>query len=638
MLSQEGIKLAHRTPDGWAELGHVNLLSDDLPQKLESLRKQGEALAVTDFTTKIVLPNDQVNYLTLPSVDDDQREEAIKAAIERATPYLIEDLVYDWEDGDDGMNIAAVAGATLTEAESFITQYGFNPTSFVAAPDDALFSVEPFFGTCSSYTADDDVSENIEAEVDKVILSASEEAPMAEAVDDTPEEIEAEAEAEKAAQIEITDAITDLAEAEQSDEDEAKPFIAPLVADRDEDVSMAVFPTIGPATSTSILGGMEPRVRPAPRIGIGAEEDRDILDRSFPTWAGEAERDRPFSMDENIEAKKIGWLKAEDAEKDDDTTQPPSWMKTDDAIVEAEPEFEEESEAAAWVAPTVAAPINQPLFDEVDTEAEKLEIFGNRGDRSDKGAGWNPLLIGGIVLALILLIGVSYAGVRYFSSSTQPQIAAPETTIDPVTDPVIAPVAEATPDAQDEVIAQEDTAEPETIIETPAIEVTSDLPEVTATPEAANEELAIEPTSAIAEHDAVTLPDETPTEPLADTAAVVENTTAPAPEEPVQEVNETIAPQTQILTEAPTAAVMAPERPASETPDAPLEADPEAEVITEAIAPAETAPVETVREEPVIADLLERAESDWTTLSVPAREARYAATGIWPIALLLSRP
>ena len=120
LLSHEGIQLAHRSPDGWTSLGMVSLLDDDLTAKLAELRAQGQALAAGDFSTKIVLPGDQIKYLTLPDVDDNDREAAIKDALERTTPYLIDELVFDWEASDDGMNIAAVARDTLGEAENFI--------------------------------------------------------------------------------------------------------------------------------------------------------------------------------------------------------------------------------------------------------------------------------------------------------------------------------------------------------------------------------------------------------------------------------------------------------------------------------------------------------------------------------------
>ncbi len=606
LLSHEGIKLAHRTPDGWAELGHVSLLDDDLSEKLDVLRQKGEALAVKGFSTKIVLPNEQIKYLTLPSVEDDDREVAIKDALEKTTPYLIEDLVYDWEDGEDGMNVAAVSRATLSEAESFVVQYGFNPINFVATPDDALFSVEPFFGTCANVAADEDVSDNIEAEVDKVILTVTDEAPMAEVVDDLPSETVAEPDADNTEE-----------EAPDSPDTKAKTSgipLAPLVADRDDDMSHVNFPTLKPTTETSILRGMEPAIKPAPRIGMGAEEDKDILDRSFPSWAGSATRDDAKS-DDTVDTGKLGWLKADAKDADDDTTQPPSWMKTDadDDEPEDEVEYEEEQEAAVWVPASEAAPIKQPLYDEVDTEAERLEIFGNRGDQKDRPAVWNPLWIGGIAVVLLLLIAVSFFGFRYLSSPSEPQIVAPAE-IEDTSD--AEPATELSEEAPAQPVEEEQPVE-EAEAEQPAVEATTALEPETQAPIVETQDTQIVAGEDLVAHEGAEAPEVAPEQPADEVALeAAEVASPPVQEEPVQEVEETVAPQDQILTQAPTAAEMAPERPSSETTEAPLD----------------TATEQAIVEEIPPSDLLEGSASDWANLSAEAQEARYAATGIWPLA------
>jgi len=604
LLSHEGIILAHRTPDGWAELGQVSLLDDEIAEKLTALRQKGEALAVKEFSTKIVLPNDQIKYLTLPSVDDDDREAAIKDALEKTTPYLIEDLVYDWEDGEDGMNVAAVSRDTLTEAESFVVQYGFNPINFVAAPDDALFSVEPFFGTCANVEADEDVSDNIEAEVDKVILTATDEAPMAEVVDDLPSEKTADEPLEP--EEEVTDAGEDLSDAESPS---SGIPLAPLVADRDEDMSHLNFPSIKPTTETSILRGMEPAIKPAPRIGMGAEKDEDVLDRSFPSWAGNAKRDES-SVDDVVDAEKIDWLKAQDVEADEDTSKPPSWMQTDaddDAPNEDETEFEEDREAAAWVPATAASPIKQPLYDQVDTEAERLEIFGNRGDQKERGGLWNPLWIAAIAVILVLLSTASFFGFRYLSSPSEPEIAAP---VDPAS---ADPAGEAVEDAPAETVAEEtaEATEPQPEI------VAEEQSPATEAPVADNETTDVIEADDLVAHEGVEAPEEAPAEPVDEVALEVEEVAEPPlQEEAAQEVEETVAPQEQILSEAPTAAAMAPERPITEAPESQLDEE-TARAVVEEIPPA---------------DLLEGSASDFENLSEEARDARYAATGIWPLA------
>jgi hypothetical protein len=688
LLSHEGIKLAHRTADGWAEIGHASLLDDDLSAKLNQMRAQAEALSVSGFSSKIVLPHDQIKYLTLPNFDDDQREEAIKEALERATPYLIDDLVYDWEASDDGMNVAAVARDTLSEAESFIVRHGFNPVSFVAAPDDALFSVEPFFGSCSSVAADEDIRDSIEAEVDKVILTAPTEAPMAEVIDDfnddenqteadvppddtptedgeTPTAADSDPAPDGADMPDDADTPDDSDTPEDTgDTDEAKPpRLAPLVADRDEDLSKASFPLVGPATSTSILGGMQPAIRPAPAVGIGAEPDSDVEDRTFPSWAGPAEKNAPFSMDETIEPAKVGWLRKSKTDDADDSNAPPSWMKTDDPASDdlEDSEFEEDREAAAWVAPTAAAPVKQPLYDEVETEAEKLEIFGNRGERDRPGAAWNPLWIGAIVLAVLLLIGGSFFAVRFFAAPSEPQIATPEDSTPLIAAdeaPVAAPTEETAPDPAAETpteTAQQASTEPplvaqESEVTLPEPEPTVDLPPVEATTEFSDPANAplVDDSAAIGDlaeapaFEATTAPSDAPAQPAAEVAVEAETTAPDALPEPVADATaeEPIRSATEILAEAPGAGEIAPIRPGTEDAAPASEAtvaDPAPEPAPEpAVEPAaeDIAAVDPAAAQPsdLSPDLLERAASDWTSLSVEAREARYAATGIWPLA------
>ncbi|MDG1430003.1 MAG: hypothetical protein P8Q23_00415, partial [Paracoccaceae bacterium] len=524
----------------------------------------------------------------------------------------------------------------------FIVQHGFNPVSFVAAPDDALFSVEPFFGSCSSVAAIEEVADSIEAEVDKVILAIPTEAPMTEAIDDL-EALNDDLDTGKdedisPADVAIVDELGDEDDPTSDDTPEAKPpLIAPLVADRDDDLGKASFPMLGPATtSTSILGGMPPAVRPAPAIGIGAERDSDVEDRSFPSWAGNAAHDSPLSMDETIEPSKVGWLRSQKKSDIEEAHEPPSWMKTDEAdeVDDESSEFEEKQEAAAWVPATTAAPIKQPLFDEVESEADKLEIFGNRGERDRPAAAWNPIWIGAIVLAVILLIGGSYFGLRYFTSPSDPQIAEAEQIV-PVDENAIADVedaaeadptpvdvaplleiAEADPALVTETNVEEESAtvaevvEPEAEVDLPPVEATTELETTTSLP-AIDESTAVDTVADTTAHDGVAAPEQAPLQPEAEVALETEALTPPEP----------ILRAPEILTEAPSAAEMAPVRPASEEAAQPEVIEPEVEAVAEEIV-AEVLP----------ADLLERAASDWTSLSVEARDARYAATGIWPLA------
>lgn len=667
LLSHEGIQLAQRTPEGWSSLGTVSLLDDEIATKLAELCAKGKALAVGEFNTKIVLPSDQIKYLSLPEVDDEGREAAIKEALERTTPYLIDELVYDWEASDDGMNIAAVARDTLVEAENFITGHGFNPMCFVAAPDDALFSVEPFFGACSKYADDQDFADSIEAEVDKVILVTPSEAPMAEVVDDLGEDASIDV-----APVSLADDIDQADEPDADDNSDAENVFAEedgeypdaletdssdeapkdsetgLVASREGDEGSGRTPSLGPASrTTSILGGKEPAIKRAPARGREAGQDEDVLDRSFPKWAGDAGNRR--DTDDDGEPKSASWLQErKQRTSDDEEAAPPTWMRTDNAPT-PEPEFEEDQEAAAWVTAPVGT-VNlqsegstQPRYDELQTDEERFQIFGERGEKS--GAGWNTNLIIAAVALVVLLIVGSFFGVRYLGSTPDPIVAeapaeeppvAPAVELEPDSEADVAETVEATPETQaDPTPEVAEVAEPEPA--TPE----ADAP-VTAEPEAAPEANPISAETALA--DEATAPEtaqdsdlpqgteltarqaeDTPTLPSLDSEALpaTELTPPTPPAEPQTEVAETIAPQSVVLSEAPSAAVMAPTRPVSESPEIP------------SVEEAETTPLAdpAIAEAPELpADLLARSASDWNGLSPEAREARYAATGIWPLA------
>lgn len=150
-LSFDGIALYARAAaqggpaEGWYLLGEVPLDMGDLPAALAALRAKaadgdGGAPAV-----KLILPNDQIRYLDLPR-DAAAPEAQAAAALDGATPYAVEDLVIDWTETGDRLQVAAVARETLQEAEAFAKEHGFAPASFVAMGAEDRFAREPHFG------------------------------------------------------------------------------------------------------------------------------------------------------------------------------------------------------------------------------------------------------------------------------------------------------------------------------------------------------------------------------------------------------------------------------------------------------------------------------------------------------------
>lgn len=144
-LSFDGITFLGRLQDGWHQFGKVPLEHIELDDALADLRRAGEDFAGGDALCKIILPNDQIRYLTIEKTEIDV-DTAARTALEGATPYAIDELAFDIVEDGDQIQIAAVARETLAEAEDFATEHGFHPVAFVGVPDKATFAGEPFFG------------------------------------------------------------------------------------------------------------------------------------------------------------------------------------------------------------------------------------------------------------------------------------------------------------------------------------------------------------------------------------------------------------------------------------------------------------------------------------------------------------
>ncbi|MEC7258047.1 MAG: hypothetical protein VXW58_09525, partial [Pseudomonadota bacterium] len=148
-LSFEGITLLHRSGSGWRHVGDVLLDAPDLRGELAALRAKARLLSDDRLTTKLILPNDQIRYLSVEtgSFEGDARREIVRAALEGATPYSVSELVFDTSPEGRTTHVAAVAKETLEEAAGFASEHKFNPIGFVAVPGDQPFLGEPWFGT-----------------------------------------------------------------------------------------------------------------------------------------------------------------------------------------------------------------------------------------------------------------------------------------------------------------------------------------------------------------------------------------------------------------------------------------------------------------------------------------------------------
>ncbi|WP_411351176.1 hypothetical protein PNH50_11985 [Leisingera aquaemixtae] len=148
-LSADGIALLYRAEDGWRHVGSTPFDAPDLPAALAGIRADALRLAPDGVFSKLILPEDQIRYLTLETgeLPAEARIAAARAALEGATPYPVDELAFDISADGSLTHVAAVALETLDEAETFAVEHGFGPVSFVAAPEDSGFQGEPFFGT-----------------------------------------------------------------------------------------------------------------------------------------------------------------------------------------------------------------------------------------------------------------------------------------------------------------------------------------------------------------------------------------------------------------------------------------------------------------------------------------------------------
>ena len=164
-LSFEGIGLLHRAFPGWHLVGEIGLDNGNLLADLRALRDKAASLDPSGLRSKLVIPNDQIRYISFDAGDaaPEDLPDIVRRKLDGATPYALEDLVYDWSDDDDGtVKVAAVARETLREAEAFAKEHRFNPISFVAIPESGSFAGEPFFGETAHFRATAGPGETVE--------------------------------------------------------------------------------------------------------------------------------------------------------------------------------------------------------------------------------------------------------------------------------------------------------------------------------------------------------------------------------------------------------------------------------------------------------------------------------------------
>ncbi|MGQ0610696.1 MAG: hypothetical protein ACT4N9_06295 [Paracoccaceae bacterium] len=194
----DAIALLHRTSRGWTEVGRTDFARPDMEEALSFLRATALELSPGGVSTKLIIPNEQILYITLraPGPDAARRRKQIAAALEGRTPYAVADLVFDWSGKGDEVQVAVIARQTLAEAEGFAHSHRLRPLSFVAVPLSGDFEGEPFFGATSVAEEFLAPGEKVERDQDpvRVIGREAEPAPQAAVAPPAPPEPEPEPE------------------------------------------------------------------------------------------------------------------------------------------------------------------------------------------------------------------------------------------------------------------------------------------------------------------------------------------------------------------------------------------------------------------------------------------------------------
>ena len=456
-LSFDGIGLLHRAHPGWHLVGDVALESDDLTAALSDLRAKARALDPSGLTTKLVIPNAQIKYLSFADSDasGDALEDEVRRQLDGTTPYSLDELVYDWSVGAGQVHVAAVARETLTEAATFARDHEFNPLCFVAIPENGHFVGEPFFGKTADAGGLIPEGETLTRDSAPIRILGAATLPELEDLpsDEGPEGVGDEGEAtiiEDETETEATqdDAPADTAEAETA---AAMPPQGPEVAAEAQDAAPATDPTADaapeggdkgePVAFTSIRASREATpAAAAPRLA-GAARHADAAGKPAAPVTGTPDTALP----EDTASDLVASLRPDPEMRRHDS---PAATATEASEATANtglltgfrtqrdkskaPESKAASRRKDKAAPGAATP-SEARAD----EARRMTVFGAREEVPVRG---KPRYLGLILTAILLLFLVSVAAwasifmdeglARFFGDEDSQVTAAPEVEAD----------------------------------------------------------------------------------------------------------------------------------------------------------------------------------------------------------------
>jgi hypothetical protein len=416
-LSFEGIHLLLRAAEGWRLVDAVSLDSADLVGDLALLEAKARKLGKETVTSKLIIPNDQIKYITLETgdLDEDARDQIARDALDGATPYAVSDLAYAVSSSGSQTYIAAVAHETLAAAEAFAKKHNFNPVSWVSIPEHGNFNGEPFFGQTKAAgdieVARDDVNivvSRMIAEVTPVVPPVIVPEPVeiepvvSELVEPTPmvpEVIEPLLEKVEVADDEADSASDESTEPANADEITSVPPKTDAVSDAENsadnnaaliDPTPSPEPTVSDVIATPGIAATRPKAEKPASISFAS---RRAPSGPTPVLAGASRESTPTS----VTAATVPPI--------EDT---PS--ETQDLVFVDPPEPQI---SAGFLSKRKAIPATPPVTTQPSTEAQRLTIFGARKPERKTVVGGKPKFLGLILIAVLLLF---LAGVAALAS------------------------------------------------------------------------------------------------------------------------------------------------------------------------------------------------------------------------------
>lgn len=174
-FSLEDFRLLHRSPSNkWTVVGEIALDKPTLKEDVAFIRAKAIQLEGRKFTTKLIMPRQEILYETVRISQSDPRAatEQIEDELRRITPYKVSDLAYDCQFFGGRARLAVIVRKILEEAEAFAVEHGLNPLYFTATPESQQFSGEPDFGATSHSTKLIKKGEQIQRDEYTIVVNA----------------------------------------------------------------------------------------------------------------------------------------------------------------------------------------------------------------------------------------------------------------------------------------------------------------------------------------------------------------------------------------------------------------------------------------------------------------------------------